>query len=271
MVCHDDVPMLPSKGSKKQSLCLKYGMCVHQGKGRLAFMLRNAFLRYLKARLPRQDLEVKQQLLTGRFCISLHRAEAVERAVSSWAELVEEEAAEEQDHRPAAGPAASDCSNVDVIHLHLALQYLKPYRPTFQRLEFVGQEAFNRVRLRQTGVFLGELEFWRALGSSRPWSASVSRTLETKAPVAVLAPADCIVEQLDTEPSTFWRGPPRPRRRRAQRQEAAVDAPSNTSPTATTEPLACSVASCIAVSAARVLSTLATCLLAVQLLSQASS
>ena len=138
MVFHDDVAALPKRRGSRHALCLQYGGCVHKGKGRLAFLLRNAFTRQLKVSLPRTDPLLKKDLVSGCICVELRREQRLAKR-ASWAELVEEELLAEQGDEQ--GLTDFDFGACEVLHLHIALQYLKPYRPTFQRLEYLGHEA----------------------------------------------------------------------------------------------------------------------------------
>jgi hypothetical protein len=93
----------------KPTECEVAGMCVHQGDGLKLYMFRNIVLATLKKVFPPKT-KLREQLVDGFVIITFH--------------------ASVLGHTDVGALPAHD----QFVALHIGMQYLSPYRPTFQEL-----------------------------------------------------------------------------------------------------------------------------------------
>lgn len=99
----------------KPSECELAGMCVHKGSGLRLYMFRNVVLSQLKAIFPPKT-SLRQQLLDGFIIVMFH--------------------ASVLGHTDIGALPPSD----QTVCLHIGMQYLSPYRPTFHKV-YVDDDA----------------------------------------------------------------------------------------------------------------------------------
>ena len=215
MVRHSKQEELPPSG-KGASKCQVYGHCFCDAEHKLVWRLRNRFLQSLKAAFAPANVDQKKALLEGYIVV-----------------LLEGQAPDTSALAPSTLEAAADLLGAETaekkwyeqerVWLHIALMYLKPYRPTFQLLQQVQVEADGKVQLKQTGKFLTEFDLWFSLSLEQAWTVRYCRMLSTQAPVMELAPACCIVKLLSSDNEALWPLPARARRpRRARGGESSA-------------------------------------------------
>ena len=207
---------------RKQTPCCRYGLCLCQGTGRDVMALRNHFLQIMKAQFDTRLPDQKERLQDGGVVVELQQVgESI--FTPEWQALIdsyiEEDATKE-------GPTWSKEKR---LFLHLALQYFKPYRPTFHLLKLVETQPGPLFTLEQTGVFLPEFRLWCEVDVDTSWSVTFHEVLVRSAPVVLLQPKQCLcspIEGLHTE--VLWPLPPPAKRafqgrRRGRRTDAAVN------------------------------------------------
>ena len=87
----------------------------------------------------------------------------------------------------------------------------QPFRPTFQRLLQQSEEG-SRVVVRQTGVFLTDLQLCLSLHHSSSWRVQAWKIVESSAALGTLDPSEAELEALSDQLHHVW--PPQPKRRR---------------------------------------------------------
>ena len=205
MLFHDKQTPL-SVEPKKKGLCRTYGRCFCDADGKTAWRLRNHFLQALKLSFQRGVEERRSWLLEGFVVVCLCSMSEEEAAASSNLAVLASEYLEEE--APKDPMLASK-----KVWLHIALMYLKPYRPTFQLLLEEGSLQMGQTVLRQTGKFYTEFDLWFNLSLDHSWNLQFFRVLSTSAPQAELRPALCVVKPVSETSAAFWPIPKRARRR----------------------------------------------------------
>ena len=194
--------------TERRGRCVTYGHCFCGARGKEVWRLRNQFLKSLKASFQRGMEERKGWLVNGFVVVCLTSLlEEGESANSAFAELASDYLEEET----ALDPMLSS----KVIWLHIALMYLKPYRPTFQLLFEEASLEQDRKVLRQSGKFFTEFDFWFNISLEQSWNMQYFRVLSTKAPQPELKPAMCVVKPHTLTPEVLWPLPKKTRTRRA--------------------------------------------------------
>ena len=191
--------------------CCDDGMCTCSPAGRKISNFRDRLLALLKRHLPRSNDEIKALMMQGHFCILLQSDANVQKPALDLQEMFAdmEVSSDSEDH------ATSEAMTGE-LWLHLGLMCLKPYRPTWQRLQKKDETA-GRVRLQQTGEFETTLSVLAKLSLERTWSVSFWQLLNRKTPVDALDPRLCVVTHFASESTPVWPPPPRKKRARAER------------------------------------------------------
>ena len=81
------------------------------------------------------------------------------------------------------------------VWLHIAFQSWKPFRSTFQTLQFVERVGSSRLRLQQQQNFLADHELMEQLDPEAVWMVSFYDLKSSSQPVAPLKPSQCVVEK----------------------------------------------------------------------------
>ena len=210
---HDAQAALP-EDLPVPTLCSQHGLCLCTGIGRQVFALRNAFLKAQKACLQRADVTRKGLLMDGFVVAQLIKGPSVEtKPKSSWGSRI----GQVPGHGLEAGAMQTrEQFQTDVVWVHIGLQYLKPYRPTFQVLEVHQELPAQRTQLQQTGFFCTDTELFYHIPLDHQWSVHFHTMVSTVAPLGSLEPRFCVVERLTPEPvplaTSRKRGPRGPRR-----------------------------------------------------------
>ena len=186
------------------TMCLKYNCCVCSQPGKSYWQFRNRLLAGMKRLIPRADGSIKKRLVDGHFALRLS-GEAAPELLDDWDRALEAKYGDSDEE--ARGSVVGD------IWYHIAVHYLKPYRPTLQSLRLTRHEAdAGRVFLEQTGAFFTDLEALRTLSLSARWSMEVYEMINTAEPVGTLNPREACFRRKEEEAASLW--PPPPRRRR---------------------------------------------------------
>ena len=206
---HRAIPEPQTEQTSKKSRglsCMDFGMCVCQSReGRKALTVRNKFLKFLKQECRSKDSKERGLLQQGMVVVRL----------------------QEEPKPDTSNPWTGWCGGLNTpeevstdtlvlkgsVWLHLGMHYFKPYRPSFQVLDFVCEDAHRRCTLSQTGHFLTESELWGTLDLTSKWRCSFFIMVETSAPVAVLQPRLCIVQAGKQTDLQIWPPPRQPRAR----------------------------------------------------------
>ena len=200
-------PVAAAQPRQKQS-CLTRGFCTCTWAGKQTFRLYSAFLQHLKAQFSRRDMHSKHTLLDGFVIVRLTGQQEQPDEDESWqqalGDLLGEEVHRVTEERLCRGQ----------LWLHVGLQYLKPYRPTLQVLDFVRMEPRGRVVLRQTGRFQQALDTIAKLSLKSSWEMEFFKMLSFKRPLALFEPDLCLVEAQTEDPVRLW---PLERKRRGRR------------------------------------------------------
>lgn len=120
------------------------------------------------------------------------------------------------------------------VFVHVAMQYLKPYRPTFAGMDIKALENGTAL-CTATGDFHTLYTMAQMLDLDAEWSLRVFRLRSTAEPLAVFTPGEMMYDEVPRgAPSNiFWRGPPDSERGRRIRfrggdglpHEGTADAP----------------------------------------------
>ena len=209
----------PARRARVSKCCLN-GICLCRGKELKCFAVKNTMLRLLKAVFQRKDKEALAELQDGHIVARLKRSELPTVAKqSSWARS--RAAKEGAGHASSAAEAEVPLLDQKIVWLHVALQYLKPYRPTFQLLQEVEEQPAGQCELAQTGEFLAEAELWANLDLSKHWTVQFFRIMSSLAPVSPLQPGRCLVVQRSAAEHVLWNGKLRQRRGGSKKRKAA--------------------------------------------------
>ena len=189
----------------KKSKCLGLGFCVCSIRGRQVFQARNRLLKLMKASFKRTVAEQKHLMLAGHVCLRLlpQKQNVAEEEPDLLTELLR--GAHEQETI-----VQSD------KWWHLGLQYMKPYRPTFQELQHQTNRAGQHL-LQQTGTFYTDLEALATLDLSAEWTVEFYVLVETQTPTASLEPNQVWVQSYGEGMEAFWPPPVRRRPTRVRR------------------------------------------------------
>ncbi|CAK0879157.1 unnamed protein product [Prorocentrum cordatum] len=115
IVCHDDCERIADqpKDFNKQMRCWKFGRCICNGEGKKLYSIRKALLRVMKKAFPRKSTQFPL-LVNGSIFAAIFPplpADLVELgAERDWLETDE------------------------LLVVHVGVQYLKPYRPTYHKM-----------------------------------------------------------------------------------------------------------------------------------------
>ena len=175
------------KNFKKPTLCCQYGLCLCTHTGKQVLSLRNQFLKHLKAWVSSQTSSEKTYLQDGWLVVLLKQQHSLAER-PSWSACA-------MDLMHTDSAPDTEWTKSEEIWLHIAMQYFKPYRPTFHRLVFEQQEANGRITLRQTGHFLSEFRLWDSLNLESTWSMKLYCIVTGATPLAKLSPSKCWVEE----------------------------------------------------------------------------
>ena len=199
-----------AEAPRKATPCCGLGVCVCEGHNKLAYHCMVRLVKALKRLAPRGDEQARGELTQGFVCLKLQMRRQIQSR-TGWSALAEDPDESEHMHTAEAEPSK---------WIHIGLQYLKPYRPTFQVLELLDQPAPAKARLQQSGVFKTAFQLARDLDLTQSWSVEKWVVISTGAPVVQLDARHCLVSQRPQEAEVFWPPPPRKRRAptRAQRR-----------------------------------------------------
>ena len=184
--------------------CLQDGYCTCQPDTR-CFQIKKIMHNSIKAALKSKAFD-KTQLQEAQVCVELTpEAPAAAEDRDEWGQLFEDMGIETE--------AAGFKFNTGVCTwLHVALQYLSPFRTTFQLLDEVDSDRVGLRRVHQTGRFLGEGEFTQALDQECTWRLDFYTIVNTTAPLVHLRPQAAYVEKLDIPTTQLWPPPARGRK-----------------------------------------------------------
>ena len=215
---------LPNTGSSATKPCLRYGQCCCSFRGKESFHFKNQLLASIKARVSRTHEEQKQALMEGFLVLRLRQTEELPPRGQGWRELVQEEL------DPSSAPTAPRVLiPEDGLWLHIALQYLSPYRPTFHVLRRIGGPELPECWLEQTGEVLSDMELASRVDLQYKYSFEIHKLISTAAPVTTLQPSRCLVRLFVEGDYEFYTGPKKRTRRSckpASRRAKAKTAPS---------------------------------------------
>ena len=198
------------RAMSKTSMCCQYGLCLCNDMGRQLLLLRNRFLKSLKEMVAVKDPTEKALLADGWLVVRLEQQRSSARK-PSWTACAQDLL------DTGAGPEV-EWAKADCVWLHIAMQYFSPYRPTFQRLTFEGQDSRGRIMLRQTGHFMSEFRMWDCLDLEASWKMQFYKIVTGSSPVAHLRPSVCFVEVWKEEEVQLWPAPARGRKRGSKDQ-----------------------------------------------------
>ena len=194
LIAHKQQPVLQELDSLPAP-CLQRGFCTCTRHGQAVSKMKNRFKAVLGAQLP-QELDTKRWLPDGFLVVKV--TEVVPPA-------------ESQEEAGASGtlPPASTVSGLRSAGqskwMHLALQYYRPWRPTFQHLQERPSFREDWICLQQTGEFLSEWEVWQTLDQQSRWTLAFHTIISTEAPIGELQPSLCYVSKTPLqEPATLW-------------------------------------------------------------------
>ena len=196
--------------SRKASMCCQYGLCLCNEMGRQVLLLRNRFLKSLKEMASVKSPTEKAVLAEGLLVVRLQQQKSTAEK-PSWTSCA-------QGLLDAGDGAELEWAKADVVWLHVAMHYFSPYRPTFQRLLYEGQDSRGRIMLRQTGHFMSEFRMWDCLDLDASWRMQLFHIVTGSTPVAHLRPSVCYVEVWKDDEVHLWPAPPRGRKRGSKDQ-----------------------------------------------------
>ena len=117
----------------------------------------------------------------------------------------------------------ADTADTEVVAQHwwhVSLQYLQPYRPTFQRVTLQENLPDSHVVVEQTGEFLTDLEACDSLSLDAAWSVQVFHLSESQRPLGTLQPKQGILKSGGSEAVSIWPVPQARRRGRRAHPKA---------------------------------------------------
>ena len=133
----------PEHSAPKPPPCREHGICLCRGRGKLLWRVRNCFLKALRTAFPPKSVERTATLMPGCVFVELYWEEkAPAEADSAWLRRLQSltDAASEPDTEPGSSSP---------LWCHLAVQYLKPFRPTFQRVTPRGETRPGLLEVEQ--------------------------------------------------------------------------------------------------------------------------
>ena len=217
VVQHREEEALPDPPVQRgHKACRTYGIALCTTRGRKVYQFRNKFLQLLKALCKRKQVESRLLLQEGYIVVLFIQTPLPEETARPSFLLKRLSQAMQAEAEP-LGEEAKAALSAPRQWFHVGLHYWKPYRPTFQRLQEVGEEE-QHVKLQQTGEFYTEFDLFSQMPLECQWSVVLHRIVSTEAPVAYLQPSCCWVEALPGEAELCWSGGIK---RRSKRQQAA--------------------------------------------------
>ena len=196
--------------------CCRLGFCVTSEFGMEANDFRLSLLKHLKQQFPRRDVEQHHLLLDNHIVLELIESTVTVDPDDPWADVADEllrEAQPEQHSGLLSSP----------VLLHVGLLYLKPYRPSFQRLVKGQDMPGGRMECLQTGEFFSDIGLAYQLNLKSKWSVRLHQVVSSRAPLAKLNPRRCVLRPCSGSTAAIWpvlrkrRGKDREVRRRTQR------------------------------------------------------
>ena len=178
-----DLP--PHDQRTESSPCLTDGYCSCQEDTRGLRHLRRRFHQILKQAAQRLTIS-KEQMQQGDVCLKL-MPEDSRMVDEEWAFLFDGIVNEQETEKqiPTDTPT----------WLHLCVQYLSPFRSTFQILQEVPSDREDAICLEQTGVFKAEGELFQDIFQECSWSAQLFLIVDTPAPLPHLRPRFCYISR----------------------------------------------------------------------------
>lgn len=185
LICAKDVAPIVEK-RRPSSICVDAGFCLCDASGRVVHFFGSRLLGTLKAACPPDS--GNRALLVG-CCIGLMLIGVPV---------------------PEAGSASSEVgvhtTSEAIAFVHVSLQYLSPFRPTFQRMS-VERISEQSVQCRARPEWVTFWDFMREFDTQRQWTMRILSLSDTFEPVAdTSAEIQEYSELASTVPGLFWRG-----------------------------------------------------------------
>eukprot|EP00971_Amphidinium_carterae_P338162 6475368-Amphidinium_carterae.2 len=186
------VSSAPEVPAFKRKACLTDGFCSCTHLGKVIKRTKNACKNILQRVAPRTDKEQRQLLLNGGYVLEIAPDSPSLSPDTAWGAAALEVLEDEQ----------TSPGNRSTVWLHIAMQYLKPWRSTYQVLDYVETNAFGRVLLQQTNKYFPDHRFFATLCYDIAWNVQIYEIVSTSQPLAFLNPSHCWVQRccLDTQP-----------------------------------------------------------------------
>lgn len=187
-----NLPRIPDrdKSCVRADQCRLLGRCVCSSEGKELSAFCTKFASFLKMQVCRRP-EDKALLMSGHLVVALCPIDALAGGRAAAADL--EHPIFEQEH--------------DTVWLHIGLQYLSPFRPTFQAMVPSSASAVvdGGVSLRATGTFSAWHNQFADFELGQLYWASLFRLWEGEVPIAEVVPAEVCVHRF-RKPALFWLG-----------------------------------------------------------------
>ena len=195
------------------SMCVKLRMCIHTTRGANALSWRNTVLSFLKENASVKDASSRSLLLDGHIVMQLSEV-PVPEATGGWAKIAMSMIEEEEDE------AARDPKREmqGILYLHIALQYMKPYRPTFHVLQHRSTSPTGRLECMMTHQYLSDIELAQQINLSSSWTCCLWRIVDLDVPQARLDPQRCYLQTWKPQQQPLW---PRPVKGKGRRRRTA--------------------------------------------------
>ena len=186
--------------------CLHDGYCTCQPHTRGLVHIRKMLHQAVKTAIKTKLLD-KAMLQAAYVCVELLPTPvATTEEDEGWTALLDDFVSEPD------GPGFQ-FSTEHPTWLHIALQYLSPFRMTYQLLEEIDSDRAGHRCLQQTGTFMGEGEVAAAVSQDCTWQLQLHQIISTAAPLVQLRPTLAYVEKLASPATSMWPPPTRGRKR----------------------------------------------------------